>query len=81
MKNLNRYACISTIYGCENYKATQINIFILQFTIYLANHCKFGSGNDKKVVDAAIENLKCIFLKYENFGYHNGIQRRQLYIK
>ena len=30
MKNLNRYACISTIYGCENYKATQINIFILQ---------------------------------------------------
>ena len=30
MKKLNRYASISTIYGCENYKATQINIFILQ---------------------------------------------------
>ena len=25
--------------------------------------------------DTAIENMACILLKYENFGYHDGTQR------
>ena len=30
--------------------------------------------------NTAIESLECILLKCENFGYHDGTQRSQLYM-
>ena len=46
-------------------------------------YSKFGRvWSNKKVFDTAIiESVECILLKYENFGYHDGTQRSQLYIK
>ena len=46
-----------------------------------SHHCKFGSGNEWTMFDAAIESLEYIRLRYEVFVYHGGTQPTSLYIK
>ena len=72
MKKLNRYASISTIYGFENYKGTQINIFILQLQYIWPNRnhiFKIGNrkskGKNRRSTDKVLHKMKIVILKCE----------------
>ena len=67
MKKLNRYASISTIYGFENYKGTQINIFILQLQ-YIWPSESMGSGLSFAVSNVFIRPRK-VFYPQNNLLY------------